>query len=84
MTSKHLNFGKSALALACKQTLSSSLNRLGVGNAIRDVALDMEQAELRTDEGHRIRVTASIASLENKMGVRPSGGVAHVPNWSPL
>src|SRR5690242_14063459 len=58
------------------------LREVGAGislwaNAIRAVALSMDQSEFRADEGRLLQVQLSGASFEKKIGVSPFVAMAH-------
>lgn len=54
-----------------------ALDQLGAGDAVRAVALSLNQSEFRADEGRRILAQFSGKALEKKIGVSPFVAMIH-------
>jgi 2-polyprenyl-6-methoxyphenol hydroxylase-like FAD-dependent oxidoreductase len=57
-----------------------ALDYLGAGDAVRAIALALDQSELRADEGRRLQVRFSGRSFEEKLGVRPFVAMTYRPD----
>lgn len=54
-----------------------ALDYLGVGDAVRAVALALDHSEFRADEGRRVQARFSAAAMERTLGVQPFVAMAH-------
>lgn len=54
-----------------------ALDYFGVGDAVRAIALSLDQSEFRADEGRRLQARFSGKDLEKKTGVSPSIAMVH-------
>jgi 2-polyprenyl-6-methoxyphenol hydroxylase-like FAD-dependent oxidoreductase len=54
-----------------------ALDYLGAGDAVRAVALALDQSEFRAEEGRRVRARFSAASFEKQVGVSPFVAMVH-------
>src|SRR3954468_5062501 len=54
-----------------------ALDYLGAGDAVRAVALSLDQSEMRAEEGRRVQAQFSGKAFEKQLGVSPSIAMTH-------